>query len=381
MPFTGKATFSAGATLPEIAEDVGDLISINSPHETPLLDALGDASRTARSTVHEWLEDTLLLDNDLIDTVSASNVLVMQHVDRFRVGDLIRFDTSGTEVALVVGIDPDSSSIQLTRGYGGTSTVTVTAGQRVHVIGNASLEGADAADARFTVRTRQQNYTQIFTATVSVSGSELAANQIAVRDELAWQKNLRSRELLRDLENSVINGVASAATPAGSGSVRRTMRGLISFAQTNRFVVGQNGFPADTALSETQLNLALREIWKTSSGQVDLIVVGGREKRAINAFIAADRRFYPQSDSYRDMVSVYESDFGVCRVVLSRHVPTGSALLLDSTRIGVMPLSGRSFQYTPLARTGDAENGQLVGEYTVECRNEAAHGLIRGFTA
>jgi len=41
MSFTGKATYSAGATLPEIAEDVADLVAVNSPHETPLLDALG----------------------------------------------------------------------------------------------------------------------------------------------------------------------------------------------------------------------------------------------------------------------------------------------------------------------------------------------------
>lgn len=380
MPFSGKATYSAGAALPEIAEDVGDLISINSPHETPLLDALGDAPRLARSTVHEWLEDALLRDSDLIDSVTTTNVMVMDNAPRFRVGDLVRFDT-GTEVALVTGVDTEGSALQLTRGYGGTPTTPATAGGRLNIIGNASLEGADADAARFTVRSRQQNYTQIFTATVSVSGSELAANQIAVRDELAWQKNLRSRELLRDLENSVINGVADADTPFGSANVRRSMRGLISFAQTHRFVVGQNGFPADTSLGELQLNLALREMWKLSSGQVDLIVVGGREKRAINQFVAANRRFYTHSESYKDMVSVYESDFGICRVVLSRHVPTGCALLLDSSRIAVMPLAGRNFQYVPLARTGDAENGQLVGEYTVECRNEAAHGLIRGFTA
>jgi len=59
MPFTGKATYSAGATLPEIAEDVSDIIGIVSPHETPLLDHLGDPQRAAHSTVHEWLEDRL----------------------------------------------------------------------------------------------------------------------------------------------------------------------------------------------------------------------------------------------------------------------------------------------------------------------------------
>src|SRR5688500_18930988 len=54
MPFTGKATYTAGSTLPEIAEDVSDLVAISSPHETPLLDALGDPARPARSTIREW---------------------------------------------------------------------------------------------------------------------------------------------------------------------------------------------------------------------------------------------------------------------------------------------------------------------------------------
>jgi hypothetical protein len=59
MAFTGKATYDAGETLPEIIEDVSDVIGIVSPYETPLLDWLGDSKRPALSTVHEWLEDTL----------------------------------------------------------------------------------------------------------------------------------------------------------------------------------------------------------------------------------------------------------------------------------------------------------------------------------
>jgi hypothetical protein len=65
-------------------------------------------------------------------------------------------------------------------------------------------------------------------------------------------------------------------------------------------------------------------------------------------------------------------------VVLARAVPKGTVLLLDSSRIEVLPLSGRSFHYKPLARTGDRESGQLIGEYTLELRNENAHGVIEG---
>ena len=157
------------------------------------------------------------------------------------------------------------------------------------------------------------------------------------------------------------------------------MKGIVSFIATNRFVIGQGGFPSDATLTEEQLNVALREIWKSSSGRVDLVVVGGAEKRAINGFVASNRRYLGADETFKDLVSVYESDFGVCRVVMSRWVPGGNVLLLDSSRIDVMPLSGRSFQYKTLATTGDRESGQLVGEYTLELRNENAHGIISGF--
>lgn len=60
MPFTGKATYNAGVDLPELMEDVSDIIGIVSPFETPLLDHLGDPRRTATNTIHEWIEDALV---------------------------------------------------------------------------------------------------------------------------------------------------------------------------------------------------------------------------------------------------------------------------------------------------------------------------------
>ena len=382
MAFTGKATYSAGATLPEIAEDVSDLVAINSPHETPLLDALGDPARPARSTVHEWLEDALLPNTDRINDAAFGNPLtdtsfIVDNADRFRAGDQIRM-ASASEVMLVTGVDTGAQTLTVTRGYGATDAEALSDDAELLILGNAALEGDDADAARFTARSRRSNYTQIFSATVEVSGSELAVRQLGVRDELDYQKLQRTRELMRDLENCVINGRAPAATQEGSSTVRRTMRGSRSFMATNVFEPGADGFPAGTTLTEEQLNAALRSIWQRSSGQVDLVVVGGQEKRAINQFIATNRRFTPMSDTYRDNVQVYESDFGICRVVLSRWVPAGTVLLLDSSRVEVTPLSGRSFHYRSLATTGDRESGQLIGEYTLELRNENAHGVIEG---
>ncbi len=380
MSFTGTATYSAGATLPQIAEDVSDLISIISPYETPLLDVLGDGMRAATSTHHEWLEDELLPNKDAISDGSISDPegdtqFNVAHGERFRVGDQIQIEAS-RELMLVTNIA--GNTLTVVRGYAGTTPAELVNAQVVNILGNAALEGGDRPEARFTLRTRKGNWTQIFTAAVEVSGTDLAANQLGLADEMDYQKQERLRELLRDLENTVINGGMPTANPQGSAAVRRTMRGIVSHLQTNVFAPSVNGFPAGNGLDEEKLNTALRRIWENSSGNVDLIVVGGYQKRRINAFLSGVRGYTARDTAYRDSVSMYESDFGVCRIVTTRWMPQDAVLLLDSSRISVMPLSGRSFHFKPLASTGDYECGELIGEYTLELRNEAAHGVIRG---
>ena len=383
MAFTGKTTQSGGATLPELMEDVADLVAVLSPTETPLLDALGDPGRVARSVLHEWMEDATVPDSsDIVEAMSTTQ-FEMADDERYRVGDQIRLlPLSGSSDEIMLITAKEAEIITVTRGYGGTTVGQHPAtGDRFQIIANASIEGADAGASRFTVRQRKSNVTQIFTSTISLSGTEQAVRQAGVADELEYQKAMRLREVLAELEKSVINGVQSATVPLGSDTTARTLRGIVPTVTTNRFVPGSGGFPAGTTLTEDQLNTALRGIWENGGTGVDTIVVGGRQKRAINSFIASNRRFYPQSETYKDVVSVYESDFGVCRVVMSRHLPQGTAILLDSSRISVLPLAGRSFAYQQLAKTGDHTLGQIVGEYTVEVRNESAHGIITGLAA
>jgi hypothetical protein len=388
MPFTGKSTFAAGTGLPELVEDVSDIIGIVSPHETPLLDHLGDAKRAAISTVHEWIEDTLLPNTGQINQTTftpsptTATAIICDDASRFRPGDLVR-PAGFSEVMLVNAINTGTNVITVTRGYGATTAATLADNMVLHIIGNAALEGDDAPDARFTNRVRRQNYTQIFTASVDVSGSMQAAAAYGVSDEVDYQKQERMRELLRDLENCVINGVAPSANPQGSATVRRSMNGIIRSVTTNAFQPGQGAMPDgdgdnSDGLTEELLNAALRAVWEQSSGVVDTIVVGGGQKRRINAFATNARSYMPSDQTYSDLLSVYESDFGVCRVVLSRWVPPDSLLLLDSSRISVMPLQGRSFHYKPLAATGDAVSGQVIGEYTLEFKNENAHAVLRG---
>jgi hypothetical protein len=379
MAFIGKATYSAGTTLPELAEDVSDLIGIISPYETPLLDALGNPMREATSTHHEWLEDELLPNKDAINDSTftdpaADTDFVVDNGGRFRVGDQIQVEGS-EELMLVTGINGDTLTV--VRGYAGTTPEDLADNQVINILGNAALEGDDKPDARFTNRSRCGNYTQIFTASVEVSGTDIAASQLGLADELDFQKQERLRGLIRDLENTVVNGGKPTSNPEGSGSVRRSMKGIIQHLASNVFHTGDSGFPSGTGLDETKVNYVLREIWKASNGNVDLIVVGGFQKRQINAFCADSRTYAANDTTFTNMISIYESDFGVCRIVTSRWIPQDAVLFLDSSRICVLPLAGRSFHFKPLASSGDYECGELIGEYTLELKNEAAHGIIR----
>jgi hypothetical protein len=380
MAFTGKTTYGAGASLPELAEDVSDIIGIVSPHETPLLDHLGDAKKPATSTVHEWIEDALVPNTGAISdaTVTAGDTTFdVADVGPFQAGDLVR-PGNESEVMIVTGISGDRLTVS--RGYGGTTQASLSDGQSLTILGNAALEGAEAPAARFGNRSRRQNYTQIFTASVDVSGSMQASTQHGIADEVDYQKQERMRELLRDLENTVINGVAPSADAQGSATVRRTMDGIVHSIATNSFAPGVGGMPSGDggALDEGLLNAALRAVWDQSSGTIDTIVCGGAQKRRINAFASGARAYLPEDTTFSDMVSVYESDFGVARVILSRWVPSDTVLLLDSSRVGVLPLQGRSFHYKPLAATGDSVSGQVIGEYTLEFKNENAHGVLSG---
>ena len=155
------------------------------------------------------------------------------------------------------------------------------------------------------------------------------------------------------------------------------MKGIVQHLSSNVFHTGDSGFPSGTDLDEAKLNYVLRKIWESSNGSVDLVVVNGFQKRKINAFLGSSRSYGAVDTTFRDKVDYYESDFGLCRIVVTRWMPQDAVLLLDSSRVNVLPLAGRSFYFKPLASSGDYECGELIGEYTLELKNEAASGLIR----
>ena len=103
------------------------------------------------------------------------------------------------------------------------------------------------------------------------------------------------------------------------------------------------------------------------------------------AGIAAQRYMAPTNapTTIIGAADVYLSDFGTLSVVPSRFMNSTNsaddvAFLLDPDMAAVAYL--RPFTTNELAVTGDNESTQLLAEFTLEVRNEAAHGIIADLT-
>lgn len=214
MSFSGKATYDAGATLPELVDDVSDLVGLISPFDTPLLDAIGSPRFAAKSTRHEWFEDALNAAQSRVNNAEGydddDTAIAVDSGAVFRVGDLVRPE-GGDEVLQVTAVS--GNTLTVVRGYGGSTPGALDDNQPLGVIGRAALEGEDAPGARHRARVRRENFTQIFTETVSISGTMDAVGLHAVEREFDYQVIQRLRELMRSLEQTVIAGFKAGENP------------------------------------------------------------------------------------------------------------------------------------------------------------------------
>ena len=373
MTFTGRAVYDNGV-FEGIAEDVSDVISMISPFETPVLDRMAQAPRPAFNVLHEWLEDALnpntVATSTLADggTVAASlqlqaDVGTGTSVTQFlQVGAVLQVESTG-EFLQITGKNGDF--ITVSRQFGGTVAATIAAGTALFVISDAALEGADVEGDISRPRVRKNNYTQIFKKDLIISGTVQATQQLGgISDEMDYQRTMRLRESLRDLEKAAIRGRSSGAS-LGSVSQYRTFDGILAQLKTNVATIGSIG-----ALNVQALNDTIRLAWDNGGTDIDVIVADANLKNQIDSFNSTRVEVMNRDERFHQRVSMFESTYGDLEVVLGRWMPTNTLMIVSSQRVHIVPLRGRSFQFQSVSRTGDAEKGMIIGEYTVEVHNE-----------
>lgn len=384
---TGQRTSYADRS--SVKDNIADRLDFMTPLDTPMLSYLGfmkDAGGAASGanslsfpctqTRHTWLNDDLVPSTSALaaaySAAGGSITVTTDHGARFDDDDVIMI---GLSRYLVTNVSVDTLTISII-----SDDAAHASGDVVYGLGNARLEGTEASaiTARTTDFGSTENFTQIFMGKVDMSGTEQATEYWGINgDPYEYQVNKRLKEQAIQLERSCIYSERSATYPT-TNATRRFMGGLSYYIRDDASanVTDANGQDLDEIL----INDMLQNIWE-DGGMPDTIFVNMRQKRMLNSFLEPMVRVDRTETIYGTLVGTFHSDAGDLDVVINRHLKPDDLIILTREFIGIGPLSGngndRSFFVEKLPRSGDSDQSMMIGEYTMEVRNNTkAHGWI-----
>jgi hypothetical protein len=227
-----------------------------------------------------------------------------------------------------------------------------------------ATEGAAATYSALTQPQRRNNITAIITQTFRVTGTERSVTVGSGQDPMDYQSAKALRTWKMNAELTLVNG----SKASGASGVARGMAGLVNVITT--LATSRN---SGTSLSETEFQDMHQDSWTQggTDNAFDLVLVPFGLKRKIDGFTAGATKYVDQSDKkLTQPVAIYETSAGIARIMQHRYVPSAAAtpgprfLGLKENLYRVAYLR-KPFKEM-LAKDGDRENGQIVGEFTLE---------------
>ena len=270
---------------------------------------------------------------------------------------------------------------------------------------NRLVEGADASYLTATPTVRLRNYLQISGKAIIVSGTADAVTTAGREQELAYQIAKRGKEIKRDMETAITGNYASNA---GASATARVSAGMEAWLTTNSLYGGtagatdgaNGGYTAAGTVTaatdgsasnlrtftEAALKSSLKKCW-VAGGQPTTVIVGPFNKQKASAFPGITTKYSdfgnnPSSSAGLAIVGaadVYLGDFGKVKIVPNRFSRDRTALVLDPEYWSIHYL--RPFRVVELAKTGDATKKQMLAEWTLCSKNQAASGKIADLIA
>lgn len=254
---------------------------------------------------------------------------------------------------------------------------------------NSALEGGDVGTLGAPNRTtRVGNTCQILTKDGVVSGTMEVVDKAGRSSELARQKLLKGKEAARDLEARCIGNYAAVAE---SGATTRKLGGALAWLTTNvdRGAGGSDGgfsaAPGPAAatngtqrtLTEDQLKTVMALAF-AEGATPSVAFMSGTHKQRMSGFTGiADIRVDASGKKQATIMGaadVYQSDFGPIAFKPHPYGLTRDVLIIDPDMWSLSTL--RSWSTQKLGVSGDNEKFQLIGEFTLEAKNEKASGAI-----
>ncbi|MEK4759609.1 DUF5309 family protein [Viridibacillus sp. FSL E2-0187] len=212
-------------------------------------------------------------------------------------------------------------------------------------------EGSVTDTFQASVRKEYNNILQIFKKAVEISGSSEAmqANQLSqeVTDRLV--------EMKQNLERTLIIGLKDD----GSTSGKRKMSGLIEFADTTNAVTGKITTTVDLTKQ------AARKLWNQDIAEGNLyVLIGADAKEQVDEFYKGSYSYQHVTTNFGIVVDSINTNYGTLNYVLSKHIPADKIVVFNDSYVDLVTL--REAHFEPLAKVGDSNRGQILGEYSMK---------------
>ena len=320
-------------------------------------------------TTYEWLNDTYVPESTTInsETLAASTTnttTTPTNLTLFQPGDVILIEDEQVWVSSV-----SSGVPTFTRGYGGTTAATHANGKTMTIVSRARIDGDDADNSPQTEVTSSYNHTQTLQRTINIARSRMKVSQYGISDPMDYEIDKKMDELSMLLNKMPYYGKRYAGTSAAA----RMAGGFRTFITDNSTDV------SSAALTRDHIDDLLQAI-HADGGDPDLILCGAFAQRKINAFyegfITTDRSEALGGNLISKLMNpITGSNLDV---VVCRDCPTDEMWVLESEFVSYYPFD--PFFYEDLGKTGDAELGQIVGEYGFVVANDKHHGFLYDFS-
>ena len=355
---------------------ITDYIALLDPSDAPFIEAIGGldgaASKfrfTNQGTMVEWIEDTLApltgaLSIGTAATVSTATALTVADGNMVQPGHILLI---GTELLWVSA--NSAGAITVTRGLGGTTAATLATNAAFTIVGMARLEGDDSDPIGYTDLSTNSNYTQIFHKEIKQTGTAPYQDRWGMTDQMQYESAKSIPEMMRLIERTLQYGKRAA----GSTTTPRMMGGYQEFITTNK--ASGSGISVATACVAA-IEDAVELIYNAGGGGDFLAIVNPATYQLIkNAYdSSAYVRYAPEQNRFGTLVDRIVTPFGDVSFVIDRWQLSNLIPIMKLDNVGMLTL--RPWQVEDLAKTGDAEKKQLIGEFTFCMKLEKSHALL-----
>lgn len=352
----GSWTRTVGVKL-----DIDEAIYILSPSDVPLQSRI--ASEGTNSIKVDWLEEDLTPQSVVVASFTGTGPWVATVDD----GNVVRVDDilhkSGAASTVQYQVTAITGNDVTIAGFAGNTTAPANA-DTLNIVGQYKVEGGTPPEARSIEQTLKFNYTQIGQEKVEATRTQRKRAMYGTQsDPYEHEQMKKFKELAIRFERSMVHGQRAISGDAK----RRFMGGLLYYIVTNTV--------SDVkANARTAVNSLLQKCYE-AGGTPALLMVSPAVKSAISDNIDPAMRRTARTDTTAGyVVDRFESDFGEVNIAVNRFFPKTKGIALQEEFIKRRVFD--PYQHETLAKVGDADQGEIVGEFSLEVKNEKAHGVL-----